>query len=295
MPRFSSRGFAGQAVAWVVRTCLAMLLMGGLPQAANAQHSEVSVCNASTSMSLYVAHAFQFNWGHQYEASGWHEIGPALGMGSLGHRCIRLAGGLATPTYFALAHLDEAGKFSLYQYEFELGGSVRVGGRWMCVSPTRGFRYEARDFDALGRCEAGAVQIPFPHLIKTSDGDREMITINPQASPAGKLATFLDIAKGRYGAFAVSAVTGHFASSYDKINATTASQAALEGCGQPTCKVVLVAQARCLAIAHADVARFKVGAGSSQAGAESAALAECSKAFGSCKRPAPGGCSGGPG
>jgi hypothetical protein len=243
-------------------------------------------------MSLYVAQAFQFNWGHQYEVSGWLEVGPALGMGSLGHRCVNLAQGLATPTYFALGHLDEAGKFSLYAYEFELGGIVRPGNRWMCVHPTKGFRTERRDFDSLANCDAGHVQIPFFHLVKTNDGDREMITVEPRRSAAGKVATLEDIARGRYGAFAVSTTTGHFAASRDRISAAYAAEAALEACAQPSCQVAHVAQAKCLAISHHNISRFKIGTGNSQAEASNRAVAECTKAFGPCQPASPGGCSG---
>ncbi len=255
----------------------------------------IDICNASKKTSVYVAQAYQFNWGYQYETSGWYELKPSAGMGILGQKCLRLGKNMATPVYFAIAHRDENGKMALYAHPLDEANwaNLHDSTRWLCINPEGSFRYTGRDFDDLWNCPKGGVRVPFPYLSKSVEGDENYFTVNPDTSSARhKLGTFEDIARGGYGAVAVDEVSQRYGWSAERVNARIAGQAAREECGRSACKVVAVEQAKCMAIATADVGKFRVASAATPEEAMKRAAASCAEAFGTCKPAAKAGCSG---
>lgn len=255
----------------------------------------IDICNASKKTSVFVAQAYQFNWGNQYEVSGWYELKPSTGMGILGQKCMRLGKSMATPVYFAIAHRDEGGKMALYAHPLDEANwaNLHDSKRWLCINPRESFRYTGRDFDDLWNCPSGGMRIPFPYLSKSAEGDENYFTVNPDTSSASnKLGTFEDIARGNYGAVAVDEISHRYGWAAERVNARIAGQAARGECGKPTCKVVAVEQAKCMAIAKADVGKFRIASAATQEEAMRLAATSCAEAFGACKPAAKAGCSG---
>ena len=284
-------GHLGVRFLWMQSVILLLLSTVWSPAWGNGP-TKLSVCNKSTTTSMYLAQASQFNWGRNYETAGWTEIPPSLGMGSLGMRCEYLEGLSSDAIQFAIAHRDAKGQLALYAYEFPLGSGIQVGASWFCVRLDRSFQFQARGFEELSDCEPGAIRVRFYHYIEFEDDDEMLISFHPDPrNQLNKIATFAELAKGRFGAIAVHPKTRAYGFSHEQMGSREAGELAVEHCPQAGCEVVNIVQAACLAIAFGQRGGYKVTSAPTEEAAASSAAAECKKAFGECQAPVPAGCS----
>lgn len=276
---------------WMRYAVLLLLAIASFPAPANGP-TGLSVCNKSTTTPMYLAQASQFNWGRNYETAGWTEIPPAFGKGSLGMRCTYLEGLSSDAIQFAIAHRDAKGQMALYAYEFPLGSGILAGESWFCVRLDRSFRFQARGFEELSECEQGAIRVRFYHYIEFNDEDEMLISFEPDPrNDHHKIATFAEMAKGRFGALAVHPQTRAYGYSHEHMGSREAAAAALAQCKSPACQIVNVVQASCLAIAFGRPSGYKVAAAPTQEAALASAAFECKRTFDGCQAPVPAGCS----
>ena len=280
---------------WLARlfrvVCLVLLPLASAPTVAGGP-ARLSVCNQSTTTPMYLAQASRYNWGYSYETVGWVEVPVSLGMGSLGMRCVFLGGLSSDPVQFAIAHIDAKGEMALYAYEFELGSSIKAGESWFCVRLEGPFRFRARGFEELANCEPGALRIRFSHYLEFNEDDEMTISFVPDPNDEQhKVATFAELAKGRFGAVAIHPKTLVYGFSHELLGPREAADAAMSSCEASGCELVGVAQAKCLAIAFGPSGGYKVTSAGSQEAAVAGAAAECKKSFGECAKPLPAGCS----
>lgn len=275
--------------------CVALLLALCGIEAGAAVPGNIKICNDSETTTMYVAQASQYGLGLDHRSIGWIEVPKSLG-GWLGTFCKDLYGISSEYLYFAIAHVDENGRMAVYDYDFDdFGGVIRRDGDWFCVRLTGSFEFHGREMADLGRCEADATPLFFSHRVSFDD---DPITIHVDPSPrrtGGKLATFDEIARGRYGAVAVG--TGRYGYGENSLSRAGAIETALASCGVADCKVVTVVQGACAAIAYSKAKTvprtFKVGTARQRVDAIIAAANQCREAHGECHSPIEVGCSGG--
>ncbi|MDD0994564.1 DUF4189 domain-containing protein [Pseudomonas sp. TNT2022 ID1044] len=264
-----------------VITLLVLLLAIQLHAPAHAELAEMHLCNESTTTTIYVAQAYEHNWG-EYKVSGWTEVPPGLG-GFLGLRCFYLSGGLSTPTFIAIVHKDAAGRFALYGYDITDHANLYPGGWWFCVDPVKNFKVTGYSFEDLQKCPKGTVLMIFPHLIKSSEGEEAFLRIPANPASDAKLATLEEIVQGTFGAIALDVSTGQYGLGTGRINEKYARSAALEDCGKAACKIIGVVHGQCLSVAAVDSMQYKVDVGATKEAAVEAALDACNSNHGSCK------------
>ncbi|WP_430438056.1 DUF4189 domain-containing protein [Methylibium petroleiphilum] len=282
-------GIRSSMLAKFLGALLAVLL--GMPALA-AGSAHVLVCNDSTTTPMFMAQAAEYNW-DAYRVVGWTEIPPGTGGMFKWDLSCRPLTGTSNPMYFAIAHADENGKLALYAYS--LDGYPRRGS-WFCAKLDDRFEFRADSMEKLAQCSQGGRKLFFAHRVDSLwDDEQEYVVIKPDPrNRDSKIATFEEIAKGRYGAVALGSQRYGFGA--DRLNRVEAQEAALEACAQADCKVVAVTQAACAAIAYARSTvpprGVKIGIGSTMEQAMSAATAQCRSAHGDCQEPLKAGCSG---
>lgn len=285
------------ATNWWLTACRCVALLMALCglEARAAVPGDIKICNDSETTTIYVAQASQYGLGLDHRSIGWIEVPKSLG-GWLGTFCKELYGMSSEYLYFAIAHRDEIGRMAVYDYDFDdFGGIIRRQGGWFCVQLSGSYEFHGREMEDLGRCESGATLLFFSHRVSFADNPIT-IHVNPSPENAGaKLATFDEIARGRYGAVAVG--TGRYGYSENSLSRAGAIETAVANCGASDCKVVTVVQGACAAIAYSKAKTvprtFKVGTARQRVDAIIMAANQCREAHGECHPPIEVGCSGG--
>lgn len=175
-------------------TIIFFVMSFGFPSKTEASPG-VHVCNGSTSMSVYLAKAWQRGYAGNYVVTGWHELQPA--PIKLLRQCSTIGYGFDSPNYVTIAHRDEAGRMSIYSYEFEAyGGYFQIETKWLCVSLDSNFSLDGYNLKDLSSCPKGMVRAPFKMRINAPESDDDITLYVAEAGQsAEKLITFDELAK----------------------------------------------------------------------------------------------------